>query len=156
VQVPYWPHDTTLWVKDFKGNFPAFVARILDYLDLARFDAATSVPTLNRNAVHDLRISFPPLAEQRKIALILSTWDEAIALVEALIAALKRRKQGLMQRLLTGEVRFPGFAKSDEYVHTKFGMIPADWNLVELQQIGTVNEVMSVNFCKKGRRALPF
>lgn len=54
-------------------------------------------------------VPLPPMAEQRKIAEILSTWDEAIQLVEALIAALKERKKGLMQRLLTGEVRFPGF-----------------------------------------------
>lgn len=51
----------------------------------------------------------PPLPEQRKIAAILSTWDEAIALTERLIAALQERKKGFMQRLLTGEVRFPGF-----------------------------------------------
>ena len=52
----------------------------------------------------------PPLPEQRKIAQILGTWDAAIGRVEQLIAALQRRKQGLMQRLLTGQVRFREFA----------------------------------------------
>ena len=52
----------------------------------------------------------PPLPEQRKIAEILGTWDEAIALTERRIAAARQRKQGLMQRLLTGRVRFPEFA----------------------------------------------
>jgi type I restriction enzyme S subunit len=61
------------------------------------------------------------VTEQRKIAQILSTWDEAIALVEALIAALKRRKQGLMQRLLTGAVRFPGF--EDEWQEIRLGEV---------------------------------
>lgn len=54
-------------------------------------------------------VPLPPLPEQRKIAQILRTWDEAIATVEQLIAALQRRKKGLMQRLLTGQVRFPEF-----------------------------------------------
>lgn len=54
-------------------------------------------------------IILPPLPEQCKIADILSTWDKAIAKTEQLIAALQRRKKGLMQRLLTGEVRFAGF-----------------------------------------------
>lgn len=59
----------------------------------------------------------PSLFEQRKIAEILRTWDEAIATVEQLIAALQRRKKGLMQRLLLADehswqprLRFPEFA----------------------------------------------
>jgi len=51
----------------------------------------------------------PPLPEQRKIAQILRTWNEAIAAAEQLVAALQRRKKGLMQRLLTGQVWFPEF-----------------------------------------------
>jgi len=59
----------------------------------------------------------PPLSEQQKIAQILSTWDEAIAKTEQLIAALEQRKKGLMQRLLTGKVRFPEF--SDSWISAK-------------------------------------
>lgn len=57
----------------------------------------------------DFPIPLPPLAEQRKIAAILSTWDAAITLTGQLIATLQRRKQALMQLLLTGVVRFPEF-----------------------------------------------
>ena len=56
-----------------------------------------------------LPLTLPPLSEQCKFAEILSAWDEAIAKTEQLIAALQTRKKGLMQRLLAGEVRFPGF-----------------------------------------------
>jgi type I restriction enzyme S subunit len=51
----------------------------------------------------------PPHAEQRKIADILGTWDEAIALTEQLIGAKQRRKKALMQQLLTGKRRFKEF-----------------------------------------------
>jgi len=64
---------------------------------------------LSTSIVAELPLHVPPLPEQRKIAQILGTWDEAIATTEKLIATLERRKQGLMQRLLTGQVRFPGF-----------------------------------------------
>lgn len=64
-----------------------------------------SMKNISQHAFLALQIPLPPLPEQRKIAEILSTWDEAIQLVGALIAALKMRKKGLMQRLLTGEVR---------------------------------------------------
>jgi len=68
-------------------------------------------PNLSADLVRSLRISLPPLPEQRKIAEILGTWDEAIALVERRLAAARARKRGLMQRLLTGQVRFPGFTE---------------------------------------------
>ncbi|MEO5365459.1 MAG: restriction endonuclease subunit S [Magnetococcus sp. WYHC-3] len=47
--------------------------------------------------------------EQQKIAAILSTWDEAIEKLTKLIAAKRRRKQGLMQRLLTGRFKLAAF-----------------------------------------------
>jgi len=64
---------------------------------------------ISQDAFAGVEVMVPPLPEQRKIAAILSTWDEAITLTERLIAALRKRKQALMQLLLTGEVRFPGF-----------------------------------------------
>lgn len=52
----------------------------------------------------------PPLPEQRRIAEILSTWDRAIETVEALIANARAQKKALMQSLLTGKNRLPGFS----------------------------------------------
>ncbi|MHB0959285.1 MAG: restriction endonuclease subunit S [Pirellulaceae bacterium] len=61
----------------------------------------------------------PPLPEQQKIAAILSTWDRAIELTEKLIVAKKKRKQALMQRLLTGKVRLRGF--EGDWRHDEIG-----------------------------------
>ncbi|MGE4296478.1 MAG: restriction endonuclease subunit S [Desulfovibrionaceae bacterium] len=55
-------------------------------------------------------VTLPDLIKQRHIAAILTTWDRAIATTEALIAAKEKRKKALMQRLLTGKVRFREFA----------------------------------------------
>lgn len=144
IDVPFWPHDTTLWVKDFKGNHPKFVKIFLESLDLAKFDAATSVPTLNRNNIHKLRVSFPSLAEQYKIANILSVWDEAISNTERLITTLQDRKIGLMQSLLFGHVRFARFQKSKSKQETKYGEIPIEWEYISIEsiahQISTKNE----------------
>ena len=65
--------------------------------------------TINQTALENIMIPLPPLPEQRAIAAILSTWDEALTLTKRLIDALKRRKAALMQLLLTGEVRFSEF-----------------------------------------------
>jgi len=144
---PFWPHDTTLWVKDFKGNYPPFVSLFIGFMNLERLDAATSVPTLNRNNVHTIQIMYPPLPEQRKIAAILGTWDAAISTMERLITALQKRKRGLMQRVLTGQVRFPEFVRPNGTQDTKYGSIPADWSYWAIGDIAA--EVSSKNGVKK-------
>lgn len=87
---------------------------------------------IDMEALNSFSLPLPPLPEQRKIAAILSTWDAAIALTEQVIGALQRRKQALMQVLLTGAVRFREFVRSDEYQATDFGSIPADWNYMRI------------------------
>ncbi len=122
INEPFWPHDTTLWVKDFKGNFPAYVALVLQNFHLERLDAATSVPTLNRNSLKGHRIIYTPsLHEQRAIAAVLSDVDALIASLDALIAKKRLIKQGVMQELLTGKRRLPGF--SGEWKYTKVGAV---------------------------------
>lgn len=69
----------------------------------------TAVPHISALQIKEFPILLPPLPEQRKIAKILSTWDKAIAVTEALIAASEEEKRGLMQDLLTGKRRFGGF-----------------------------------------------
>ena len=64
---------------------------------------------LSADIIKNLQIPLPPLPEQKKIADCLSTWDSAIEKQSALINALTDRKKALMQQLLTGKKRLPGF-----------------------------------------------
>jgi len=68
-----------------------------------------SVYGISKENIKNIRTVIPPINEQRKIASILSTWDKAIELKEKLIEQKKEQKKGLMQKLLTGKVRLPGF-----------------------------------------------
>ena len=104
-------------------------------LGLASPGGAGRNKTLGQKEFDKLSLPLPPYPEQRKIAEILSTWDEAIAKSEQLIAALQARKKGLMQRLLTGEVRFPGFVQFGEMQETKFGDIPVDWTIARIEKV---------------------
>lgn len=70
---------------------------------------STSVAAIYTRDLLKLKIPLPPLPEQKKIAEILSTWDHAIETLEQLIAQKEELKRGLMQQLLTGKTRFPGF-----------------------------------------------
>ncbi len=64
---------------------------------------------LSGEIVGSYTIPVPPMEEQRKIAAILGVWDEAIEKQSRLIEKLELRKRALMQRLLTGRTRLPGF-----------------------------------------------
>lgn len=80
---------------------------------------STSVAAIYWKGLKNLRILLPPLPEQKKIAAILSTWDRAIEGTEKLLANSQQQKKALMQQLLTGKKRLPGF--TGEWKNTKVG-----------------------------------
>ena len=86
-----------------------------------RLGQGHSVVHIYSSQLQNLKIPLPPLPEQKKIADCLSTWDSAIEKQSALINALTQRKKALMQQLLTGKKRLPGF--SDEWKEVKLGEI---------------------------------
>lgn len=86
---------------------------ITEYINFRKpfFYESTGVPQLTAPQITSTQIVFPPLTEQQKIAEVLGTWDKAIEKQSQLIIKLELRKKGLMQQLLTGKKRLPGFNK---------------------------------------------
>ena len=107
----YWPHNTSLWVTDFKDNHPKFVFYALQNLRLDRFHAGSGVPTLNRNDVHKQSILVPPSSEQKAIVSLLETWDTAIEKTEALIAAKEKQSKWLLKTLIRDQQDNPEWRK---------------------------------------------
>lgn len=68
-----------------------------------------SMKNITKSELLTLKVLVPPLPEQKKIAQILSTWDNAISATERLLENSQQRKKALMQQLLTGKKRLPGF-----------------------------------------------
>lgn len=112
-----------------------FLTEYLESISYAKYNTGTAQPKLPQSTCSKIEVIVPPLPEQRKIAEILSVWDEAITYTERLIVALQQRKKCLMQLLLTGQIRFAGFEKSKETQPTKFGEIPADWGYVPIAKV---------------------
>ncbi len=81
-------------------------------------------PGINADEYAQYPLLLPPLPEQEKIAGILGTWDEAIEKLSALIEQKKLLKKGLMQKLLTGKTRLPGFTQP--------------WKEVKLKEMGHI------------------
>jgi type I restriction enzyme S subunit len=87
VDSPYWPLNTCLFVKDFKGNDPRWVYRLLDRLDFEAFNSGSAQPSLNRNFLRGIPVSVPSLPEQQAIAEVLGALDDKIAANTALVVA---------------------------------------------------------------------
>ena len=137
VESDYWPHNTSLWVTDFCGNNPKFVFHVYQYIDLSKFASGSGVPTLNRNDVHVSKVAVPPKQEQNRIVEVLELWDTAIEKQSELIEKFKLRKRALMQQLLTGKKRLPGF--SGEWKHVPIKTFAKE---VSNRNVGRANHIV--------------
>ncbi len=130
---PFWPHNTALWVKDFKGNSPRFVYYKLQTLNLERFNGGVSVPTLNRNVLDTLPVKIPKRTLQDRIASILSTYDNLIENNRRRIQLLEQSAQLLYKEWFV-HLRFPGH----EHVTITDG-VPEGWMKKPLGEIAPLN-----------------
>jgi type I restriction enzyme S subunit len=107
---PFWPLNTTLYVKDFHGNDPRFVAYLLETIDFASHSGKSGVPGVNRNDLHRLLVAIPKdIVEQETIAEALTDVDESVDSLDALIAKKRFVKQAVGVSLLVGQKRLDGF-----------------------------------------------
>ena len=142
----YWPHDTTLWIKDFHGNHPKFGYYFLQTMGFERLDAGASNPSLNRNHIHTIPVLWPPLPVQRRIAGILSAYDELIENSQRRIRLLEDMARALYREWFI-HFRFPGNepspqpspkrrgSQSNRLVPSALGDIPQGWELTDLAAV---------------------
>lgn len=71
----------------------------------------STIKTIGLPFFKKMKVVIPPFPEQQKIASILSTWDAAIGCVQQLLENSKQQKKALMQQLLIGKKRLPGFSE---------------------------------------------
>ena len=148
----FWPLNTTLWVKDFKGNNPRFTFYLLKGIDFTRFNAGAGVPTLNRNHIASLRVSTFSSAEQDQIADILSAYDDLIENNRRRIQLLEESAR-LLYREWFVHLRFPG------HEHAKIiDGVPEGWEkkrLIDIVELIMGQSPKSKFYNDKGE-GLPF
>lgn len=104
IESDYWPHDTTLWSKDFLGNIPRFVFYRLQLVDMKRLDSGATNPALNRNFLHAEIISWPGVEAQQEVVEVLDALDRKIDLHRRKRAVLDQLFNSLLLKLMTGEI----------------------------------------------------
>lgn len=155
VKEDYWPHDTTLWVKDFHGNDELFAYYffLAKAKDLAQLDVGSANPTLNRNHVHPIRVQFPPLYEQRLIGRLLGSLDDRITLLRETNATLEAIGQALFKSWFVdfdpvrtkAEGRQPEGMDAttaalfpDSFEESELGLVPKGWRVGTVSDLGEV------------------
>jgi type I restriction enzyme S subunit len=127
----FWPIDTTYYVVPRGTRELKWLLHLLKSLELRKLNTATGIPGLNREDAYALQLRVPPLLEQRKIAAILSSVDEAIEGTQAVIGQTQVVKKAMMADLLTRGI--PGRHKT--FRQTEIGEVPEDWDIVPLEAL---------------------
>lgn len=137
----YWPHSTTLYVKNFQNNSPRFVYYFFQSIkeQLKNMDVGTSNPTLNRNHVHPLNVMWPCVEIQNTIETVLSTLDAKIELNNKITSNLQQQAQAIFKSWF---VDFEPF-QDGEFVESELGPIPKGW------KVGSVADIVNIHDSKR-------
>ncbi len=105
------------------------------------FDVITgsAQPQITAQSLKKVTFPCPPLSEQKKIAEILESVDDAIAKTESVIAQTQRVKQGLLQQLLTRGIGHTKFKQ------TPLGEIPENWEISTLASLADLKGGFAFN-----------
>lgn len=136
IEEPFWTVDTLFYTKINENYIAKWFYYYLDNIDLKKYNEATGVPSLSVANLNTIRIATPTKKEQEKISFILSTVDEQIDNVDALIEKNKELKKGLMQTLLTKGIGHTKFKK------TEIGEIPEEWDVKKLECVFEILDSM--------------
>ncbi|WP_434312414.1 restriction endonuclease subunit S [Haemophilus influenzae] len=97
IEKDFFPLNTTLYVKDFKGHYPRFIYYLLKSIDFTSFNVGTGVPTLNRNHLSSILISDLGIDKEKEIANILGSLDQKIQLNTLINQTLEQIAQALFK-----------------------------------------------------------
>jgi len=123
-EIPFWPIDTTYYITSEQTDENLrFLYYLLENIQLERLNAASAIPGLNRNDTYGLNAVIPSLPEQRKIATVLYTVDQAIEATNEISDQIERLEKGLQQSLFSGE-----YLDCDKKEISTLGEIPEHWD----------------------------
>jgi type I restriction enzyme S subunit len=166
----YWPLNTSLYVRNFRGNDPRFVGYFLRCLDFKAYSDKAAVPGLNRNDLHTAPVLLPPVEEQRTIAHILGTLDDKIELNRRMSETLEAMARALFTSWFVdfdpvrakANGRDTGLPKEiadlfpDSFEDSELGEIPKRWGVATLDTVaGFRNGLALQKYPQNGERSLP-
>ncbi len=105
IDTPFWTIDTLFYTEISNNYCSKYIYYVFNRIDWYSYNEASGVPSLNASTIESISIPLPPLPEQKAIAQILSDMDDEIEALEKKLDKYKKIKEGMMEKLLTGQVR---------------------------------------------------
>lgn len=136
VESPFWTVDTMFWsIINTDKVDPKFLFYSICKRDFASMNVGSAVPSMTVNILNDIQISYPKnIADQRRIASILSSLDRKIELNNKINADLEEMAQAIFKNWF---VDFEPF-KDGKFVDSELGMVPEGWKVGTLGDMGTI------------------
>ena len=105
VENDFWPLNTALYVKDFKGNMPHFVYHLLANLLNKTSSDKAAVPGVNRNDLHRLKVRDPPPFLKKQFLENVAPIHQQVTVLERQNEKLAEARDLLLPRLMSGQIR---------------------------------------------------
>ena len=100
----FWPHNTSLYISDYKDHNIFFVYSLLQTVDFASLNNGGAIPTLNRNVLSNIEVIEPTDELQEMFAKIAEPQYQKIKNLEKQNNQLKMARDVLLPKLMSGEV----------------------------------------------------
>ena len=129
----FWPLNTSLYVRDFKGNDPRFSAYFLQGILKGTSSDKAAVPGVNRNDLHEMGVRVTrDVGVQRRIASVLAAYDDLIENNRRRIRLLEQSARLLYEEWFV-RLRFPGHEGA-----TVINGMPEGWEKLRLDELADV------------------
>ncbi|EOC0434272.1 restriction endonuclease subunit S [Paramixta manurensis] len=157
-------HQRVYLMYNFKETLDGYFFYIIFsnyfYDRIMSMTAKSSVDSVRREMIADMKITLPPKNEQTAIALVISDTDALINALERLLEKKQAIKTATMQQLLTGRIRLTQFAKHPDgtikgYKFSDLGHIPEDWEEREIGQFAPLQRGFDLPASKRSEGLYP-
>jgi len=131
INIPFWSVDTIFYTIIKEGNIAKYLYYFIKSIDLTNLNVGSAVPSLSTEVLNKIEVSLPPLETQKRIASILSAYDDLIENNLKRIKLLEETAQNIYKEWFVN-FRFPN------YEHTEFDAesgLPVGWEKNKLEEV---------------------
>lgn len=131
----FWPIDTVFCITQELTQLDLkYLYFLLQHIHLEDYAIVTAQPGISREEINTILVKVPPIAQQQRIASILTKVDDLIQKTDEIIEQTRRLKKGLMQRLFLAGIKHEKY-KAAVFEFGRQVEIPDNWNIVKLGSI---------------------